>query len=81
MNDILKPGQINVQMNQAKVPFGDQLKIQIATPQGSKLMLILQPMDYDWEKNELIMALGQVDLIAEAMKGNIMAPPPKGFRP
>ena len=80
MSKILKPGQINVQMNSVNVPFGDQLKLQIATPEGSKVMVILQPMDYNWEKNELVIAIGQVDILAEARRGNLMAPP-KGLIP
>lgn len=69
---ILKPGQINVQMNPQMIPVGEKLQMQIATPEGSQLMVIFQIMDYNWEKDQVQIAVGQVDLLAEARKGNIM---------
>lgn len=72
MGNILKPGQVNVEMKQVEIPHMQQLKIQISTPEGSQVMVILQPMDYDWEKNVFTLAVGQVDLLVEARKGNIL---------
>jgi hypothetical protein len=63
-------------MKKVPIPHMEQLKIQIGTPEGSQFMVIIQPMDYDWEKNVFIFAVGQVDILAEARKGNLMGNPP-----
>lgn len=69
---ILKPNQMEVPLQNQVVPFGGTLQVQLRTPEGRMLMVLVQVKDWDLEKDVFLLSVGQVDLTEAAREGKIM---------
>lgn len=77
---IVRPGQMQVPMQPQVIPFGGTLQVQLKTPEGRVLMVLVQVADWDLEKDVFLLNVGQVDVTQAAREGKIMGPP-KGLHP
>jgi len=71
---IIQPGQVQIPLTPQIIPFGQSLSINLTTPEGRRLIVVIQMKDYNWEKDEFIVNVGQVDVTQEAQKGKIIIP-------
>lgn len=71
---ILKPNQIEIPLKPQMIPLGGNLQIQIQTPEGRVIVVLVQIADYDWEKNVVCINAGQLDITEAAKKGQFGMP-------
>lgn len=71
---IILPGQVQIPLTPKVIPFGQSLSINLRTPEGRNLIVVIQMKDYNWEKDEFLVNVGQVDVTQEAQKGKIIIP-------
>ncbi len=71
---ILKPNQINVPLEPQVIPLGGNLQIQIQTPEGRMIVVLVQIADYNWEQNLVYLNAGQIDVTEAAKQGKFGMP-------
>lgn len=74
---IIIPGQVQIPLTLQVIPFGQSLSINLRTPEGRSLIVVIQMKDYNWEKDEFLVNVGQIDATAaqqESTKGKIIIP-------
>lgn len=71
---IIRPGQVEIPLTLKIIPFGQSLSINLVTPEGRNLIVVIQMKDYNWEKDEFLVNVGHVDATKEAQKGKIILP-------
>lgn len=71
---ILKPNQINVPLEPKMIPLGGNLQMQIQTPEGRTILVLIQFADYNWEKNKVCINVGQIDVTEAAKSGQFGMP-------
>lgn len=71
---IIQPGKVEIPLTLKKIPFGSSLSISLHTPEGRNLIVVIQPKDYNWEKDEFLINIGHVDATIEAQRGKIILP-------
>lgn len=60
MNQILRPGEINVPLKAIAIKHGKNFSLQIVLEgTGKGLIVVIQPMDYNYETDEWLFAVGQ----------------------
>ncbi len=79
MGKIIKPGQVEVKMEPKVFPHGQTYQMQITTPEGRIIMVLIQVADYNWEKNEFLVNIGHLDATEAAKQGKFGIP--KGLIP
>lgn len=71
---ILKPNQIDVPLKPHIIPLPGNFQMQIQTPEGRLIVVLIQIVDYNWEKNQVYMNAGQIDVTEAAKKGQFGMP-------
>ena len=79
MGKIIKPGQIEIKMESKVVPQGSTFQMNLTTPEGRQIIVVIQILDYNWEKSEFLMNIGHLDATDAAKKGKFGLP--KGLIP
>ena len=71
---ILKPNQVNVPLKPQVVPLPGNFQMQIQTAEGRIIIVLIQLVDYNWEKNLVYLNAGQIDVTEAAKKGQFGMP-------
>ena len=74
---ILKPNQVDVPLKPQIIPLPGNFQMQIQTPEGRLIVVLIQIVDYNWEKNQVYINAGQID-VTEAAKQGKFGMPTKG---
>ena len=71
---ILKPNQVDVPLKPQIIPLPGNFQMQIQTPEGRLIVVLIQIVDYNWEKNQVYLNAGQIDVTEAAKQGKFGMP-------
>ncbi len=71
---ILKPNQVEIPMDSKVIPLGGNLQIALKTPEGRTLVVLIQVVDYNWETNQVLLNVGNLDLTEASKQGKFGIP-------
>ena len=71
---ILKPNQMEIKLDPKVVKMGENLQIQLQTPEGRVIVTLIKICDYSWETDEVLLQVGTVDVTQAAQQGQFFNP-------